>query len=119
MRLLASVLQHVLIWIAATVSILVGTVWGQSFGFLSHRTERRVIAWLVLTLASIFAGALVQRAPKAVAALMLISVAVVVFGLWLLTDGSAAAGGVYVAIATIYLAVLGPQCYRWLTGRPS
>ena len=119
MRLLAKVLQHVLIWLAATVSILVGTVWGQSLGFLSHRTERRAMAWLVLTLSSIFAGALVQRAPSAVAALMVISVAVGAFGIWLLTDGTAEVGVAYVAIATIYLAVLGPACYRWLTDRLS
>lgn len=119
MRLLARVLQHVLIWVAATVSILVGTVWGQALGFLSHRTERRAMAWLVLTLFSIFAGALVQRAPKAVATLMLISVAVGGFGIWLLTDGTPSAGAAYVAIATVYLAVLGPECYRWLTDRPS
>ena len=112
-------LQHVLIWVAATVSILVGTVWGQSLGFLSHRTERRALAWLVLTLSSIFAGALVQRAPKAVAALMLISVALAGFGVWLLTDGAPGIGVAYVAIAAIYLAVLGPACYRWLTDRPS
>jgi hypothetical protein len=113
------VLQHVLIWVAATVSILIGTVWGQSLGFLSHRTERRALAWLVLTLFSIFAGALVQRAPTAVAALVLVSLGLAAFGLWLLTDGAAAAGGTYVAIAVIYLIVLGPACYRWLTERPS
>ena len=110
-------LQHVLIWVAATVSILIGTVWGQWLGFLSHRTERRAMAWLVLTLSSIFAGALVQRAPQAIAALMLICVAMALFGLWLLTDGTASAGMSYVAIAIVYLAVLGPACYRWLTDR--
>jgi hypothetical protein len=116
---LAKLLQHILIWVAATVSILVGTVWGQALGFVSHRTERRVLAWIVLSVSLVFAGALVQRAPAAVAALTVLSVALGGFGLWLLTDGTPGVGFGYVVIAAVYLGALGPACYRWITDRLS
>jgi len=112
-RVLAKLLQHVLIWVAATGSILLGTVWGQAVGFVSHRNDRRALAWIVLSLSLIFAGALVQRAPAAIATLVVLCVALGGFGLWLLTDGTPVFGLVYVVIAAIYLGALGPSTYKW------
>ena len=115
---LAKLLQHVLIWAAATVAILIGTVWGQAVGFLSHRTERRALAWIVLTIALIFAAALVQRAPLAVAVLVAFSAALGGLGLYLLSDGSSTVGVLYVVIAAVYVVSLGPSLYRWYSDRP-
>ena len=114
MLFLARLLQHLLIWVAATVSILLGTLWGQAVGFVSHRMERRVLAWTILSLALVFAGALVQRAPAAVAVLTILTALLGGFGLWLLADGAQMTGLVYFVIALVYLAMLGPACYRWL-----
>ena len=117
MPVLAKLLQHVLIWVGATVSILLGTLWGQSVGFVSHRMDRRVLAWTILSLSLVFAGALVQRAPAAVAVLTLLTALLGGFGLWLLADGAQSTGLIYFVIALIYLATLGPSCYRWLSSR--
>ena len=117
--MLAKLLQHALIWVGATVSILLGTLWGQAVGFVSHRMERRVLAWVILSLSLIFAGALVQRAPAAVAVLTLLTALLGGFGLWLLADGAQSTGLIYFVVALVYLATLGPSCYRWLTERGS
>ncbi len=79
----------------ATVSILLGTLWGQAVGFVSHRTDRRVLAWTILSLSLIFAAALVQRAPAAVAVLTLLTALLGGFGLWLLADGAQSTGLIY------------------------
>jgi hypothetical protein len=117
MRVLAKLLQLLLIWLAAIMSIVAGTIGGHAIGFLSHRPGRRVLAWTVLSGALVFAAALVQRAPAAVSALVVLSALLGAFGLWLLIDDAPAAGLVYLAIGAVYLGGLGPACYRWLTDR--
>ena len=109
--------QHVLIWLAATLSIVLGAVGGQNVGYLSHRTDRRVLAWVILTTALIFAGGLVQRFPAAVAMLVGFSALMVAFGGWLAAAGAPAAGLVYAIIGTVYVVTLGPSAYRWLRER--
>jgi hypothetical protein len=111
-------LQHFLIWLAATLSIILGAVWGQTVGFLSHRTERRLLAWVVLTVALIFAGGLVQRMPLAVAMLVACGGVMCGFGVWLVTAGAPSAGLVYVLIGLVYLIGLGPSTYRWFKRSP-
>ncbi len=96
--MLAKLLQHVLIWVGATVSILLGTLCGQSVGFVSHRMDRRVLAWTILSLSLIFAAALVQRAPAAVAVLTILTALLGGFGLWLLADGAQSTGLIYFVI---------------------
>jgi hypothetical protein len=110
----ARLLQHVLIWLAATISIVLGAVSGQSVGFLSHRFERRALAWVVLTIALVFAGGLVQRMPLAVAVLVGFGALMVAFGGWLASAGAAGTGLVYAIIGIVYVLTLGPSTYRWL-----
>jgi hypothetical protein len=109
----ARLLQHLLIWAAATVSIVAGAIGGRTVGFLSHRLERRILAWIVLTIALVFAGGLVQRMPFAVAMLVGLGVMLVGFGVWLASAGALGAGLVYVTIGLVYLIGLGPSTYRW------
>ena len=116
MLALARLLQHLLIWLAATVSIVLGAISGQTVGFLSHRLERRVLAWVVLTVALIFAGGLVQRMPFAIAMLVGFGAMMVGFGAWLATAGAHGAGLAYAIIGIVYLLTLGPSTYRWIKG---
>jgi hypothetical protein len=110
-------IQHLLIWLAATISIVLGAVGGQNVGYLSHRTDRRVLAWVILTIALIFAAGLVQRLPAAVAMLVAFGAAMVAFGGWLATAGAPGAGVVYLVIGIVYVVTLGPSTYRWLRER--
>jgi hypothetical protein len=111
---LARLVQHLLIWFAATISIVLGAVGGQTVGYLSHRTDRRVVAWGILTAALIFAGGLVQRMPAAIALLVGFGALMVGLGGWLAAAGAPQAGLVYLIIGLVYVLTLGPSTYRWL-----
>ena len=117
MLALTRFVQHLLIWLAATISIVLGAVGGQNVGYLSHRTDRRVLAWVILSVALIFAGGLVQRWPAAVAMLVGFSAIMVAFGGWLATAGAPTSGLVYFVIGIVYLVTLGPSAFRWLRER--
>ena len=109
-------LQHLLIWLAASIVIVLGASWGYAAGFTSHRTGPQVMAWTIASLTVIFAGALVQRAPAAIVVLVALCVPAFLFGAWLAVDGDPSTGIVYMATAAIYIACLGPSCRQWLLG---
>jgi hypothetical protein len=117
MRVAGRLLQLLLIWVAATLSIVAGTIGGQAIGFVSHLPGRRVLAWTVFSGALVFAGALVQRAPAAISTLVILCTLLGVLGVWFLIDGAPAAGSLYLTISIVYVVGLGPACYRWLTER--
>jgi hypothetical protein len=114
---LLKLLQHLLIWLAASAVIVVGASWGYAVGFTSHRPGAQVMAWTIATITVIFAGALVQRAPAAIAILVALCVPLFAFGAWLTTDGAATMGITYMLASALYVASLGPSCRRWLTER--
>ena len=109
-------IQHLLIWLAATISIVLGAVGGQNVGYLSHHNDRRVVAWAILTASLIFAGCLVQRLPAAVALLVGFGAVMVALGGWLAAASAPGTGLVYVTIGLVYIVTLGPSTYRWLRG---
>lgn len=112
-------LQHLLIWLAASIVIVLGASWGYAVGFTSHRTGPQVVAWSIASVTVIFAAALVQRAPAAIVALVALCGPALLFGAWLAVQGDPATGAVYMLTAAIYLACLGPSCRRWLRSRRS
>lgn len=111
------VLQHVLIWLAASSSIVVSMSWAHAFGFVASRRDRWPVAVLVAGGALVFSAALVQRAPSAIVALVAVAVALGILGAWLLATGTPVAGAVLVVVAAIYAAALGPACLDWLGWR--
>ena len=115
--MLLKLLQHLLIWLAASIAIVAGASWGYAIGFTSHRAGPQVLAWTIATAAVIFAGALVQRAPAAIVALVALSAAAFVFGIWLTFDGALSNGLVYMVGSAAYVAVLGPSCRKWISSR--
>jgi hypothetical protein len=114
---LLRLLQHLLIWLAASAAIVLGTGWGYAAGFRSHRTGPQVLAWTIATVAAIFGAALVQRAPLAILVLVAICAALFPFGVWLAINGSLAPGITYMIASAIYVLVLGPSCRAWLARR--
>jgi hypothetical protein len=108
--------QHALIWIAASAIIVFGMTAAYAFGFNGHRPERWPIGLALATVASIFAGALVQRAPQAVVLLVFCAGVLGVLGAWLLLTGTPGVGAAYAATGTLYLAALAPSSWRWLRG---
>jgi hypothetical protein len=107
---LLKLLQHLLIWLAASAAIVLGASWGYAAGFTSHRAVSQVLAWTIASAAVIFAGALVQRAPLAITIL----VAAFPFGVWLAAAGAPGTGAVYMIVSAIYIASLGRSCWQWL-----
>jgi hypothetical protein len=111
---LLKLLQHLLIWLAASAVIVIGASWGYAVGFTSPRIGPQALAWTVASIAVIFAAALVQRAPAAIAILVALCVPLFGFGAWLTTDGAAATGIFYMVAGALYIACLGPSCRRWI-----
>ena len=115
--MLFKLLQHLLIWLAASAVIVLGATWGYAVGFTSHRTGPQVMAWTIASVTVIFAAALVQRAPAAILVLVAMCVPVLGLGGWLAMNGAAATGIAYMVVSAIYIACLGPSCRQWLTER--
>ena len=112
--MLLKLLQHLLIWLAASAAIVVGASSGYAVGFTSHRIGPQMMAWTIASITVIFAAALVQRAPAAILVLVALCVPVFGFGAWLTTDGAAAAGMAYMLVSAIYIVCLGPSCRQWI-----
>ena len=112
--MLLKLLQHLLIWLAASAVIVFGASWGYAVGFTSHRLDRQLMAWTIATATVIFAGALVQRAPAAIVLLVALCVPLFGFGLWLTLAGAPAPGVAYMLVSGAYIALLGPSCRRWV-----
>ena len=117
--MLLKLIQHLLIWLAASAVIVVGASWGYAVGFTSNRTGPQVMAWTIASITTIFAAALVQRAPAAIALLVALCLPLFVFGTWLTTDGAAATGIAYMLVSAIYIVCLGPSCRQWIRSRRS
>ncbi len=113
--MVSKLLQHVLIWLAASASIVAGVSWAYTFGFAGYRAHLRPLGLLAATLALVFGAALVQRSPVAVVALVMFSALSFVFGIWLLAVGARGAGLSYMLVGATYVVGLGPTCLRWLT----
>lgn len=113
--MLFKLIQHLLIWLAASAAIVIGASCGYVVGFTSHRPGAQVMAWTIATLTVIFAGALVQRTPAAIVVLVALCVPLFGFGAWLTTDGAAATGIAYMLASAIYIVCLGPSCRQWFT----
>jgi hypothetical protein len=118
-RVLLKLLQHLLIWLAASIVIVLGASWGYAVGFTSHRAGAQVMAWTIASVTVIFAGALVQRAPAAIVVLVALCVPLFFFGGWLTLQGAPATGVGYMMTAGIYIACLGPSCRQWLLSHRS
>jgi hypothetical protein len=112
--MLLKLLQHTLIWIAASFGIVVSMSWAHAYGFVSQRRDRWPMAVLVATAALVFSAALVQRAPSAILALVGLAIVVALVGVGLLVTGAVVSGAALVVIAGLYVATLGPSCLRWL-----
>jgi hypothetical protein len=112
--MIRQLLEHVLIWLAASAVIVVGIGWAYAMGLMSHRTDLRVAALTATVGVLIFAAGLVQRSPLAVSLLVVLSALMCAFGLWLLADGARVAGLAYVSIGSTYVIGLGPASLRWL-----
>src|SRR5262245_29754083 len=54
-RVLLKLLQHLLIWLAASAAIVVGASWGYVVGFASHRAGPQLLAWTIASVTVIFA----------------------------------------------------------------
>lgn len=115
--MLLKLLQHLLIWLAASAVIVIGASWGYAVGFTSHRPGPQALAWTIASVTVIFAGALVQRAPAAIVVLVALCVPLFVFGAWLTVDGALASGAAYMTASAVYIACLGPSCRVWLSSR--
>jgi hypothetical protein len=111
---LLKLLQHLLIWLAASAAIVLGASWGYAAGFTSHRAVSQVLAWTIASAAVIFAGALVQRAPLAITILVALCAAAFPFAVWLAAAGAPGTGAVYMIVSAIYIASLGRSCWQWL-----
>ena len=114
-RVLLKLLQHLLIWLAASIVIVLGASWGYALGFTSHRAGPQLLAWTIATATVIFAGALVQRAPAAIVVLVGTCAAVCLFGIWLMIGGAFTTGVIYVIAGAAYIFFLGPSCLRWIS----
>lgn len=114
--MLTKLLQHLLIWLAASATIVLGMRWGYALGFTSHRPEMQALAWTAASGTLVFAAALVQRAPAAILALVVLCSVLFVAGSWLLAGGARTAGLGYMAIGATYVIGLGPSCIRWIRG---
>ena len=117
--MLLKLLQHLLIWLAASAVIVLGATWGYAVGFTSPHPGAQVTAWTIATVTVVFAGALVQRAPAAIVVLVALCIPLFAFGAWLTTDGVAATGIAYMVVSVTYIACLGPSCRQWVTSRRS
>ena len=117
--MLFKLLQHLLIWLAASAVIVVGASCGYAVGFTSHRAGPQVLAWAIASATVIFAAALVQRAPAAIVVLVALCMPLFGFGAWLASDGAAATGIAYMLVSAIYIVCLGPSCREWLVSRRS
>jgi hypothetical protein len=105
--------QHVLIWLAASAVIVVGMTWASMWGLNGHRVDRWPAGVLIATLATIFAAALVQRAPMALVALVGLAALAGATGCFFVVSGQPF-GAVLLIVSAIYLVTLGPSAYRWL-----
>src|SRR5512134_546600 len=103
-RVLFKLLQHLLIWLAASFAIVLGASWGYAIGFTSQRAGPQALAWMIASVTVVFAAALVQRAPLAIVILVAISAAVFPVGAWLALRGAPMPGVTYMLTSAIYLA---------------
>lgn len=115
--MLRKLFEHLLIWLAASAVIVIGMGWAYALGIAGARTGPRLIGWTVAALTSIFAAALVQRAPVSIVALVVLSVAALPFGGWVAAQGEPVVGVIYIALGALYIATLGPQARRWMNER--
>lgn len=76
----------------------------------------QVAAWAIATVVVVFGAALVQRAPAAVLALVILSAVMLLFGAWLIGMGVRGAGIAYAVVGATYVVGLGPGCAQWLRG---
>ncbi|MGQ0734997.1 MAG: hypothetical protein ACT4QD_15245 [Acidobacteriota bacterium] len=110
-------IEHLLLWLAASAIIVLGVSWAYTFGFTSYRPHLQLIGLVAATLATTLAAALVQRAPLAVLALVVLSGGSCGVGIWLMLGGAVSTGAGYLVLGLIYVAALGPSCARWLASR--
>jgi hypothetical protein len=115
--MIAKLIEHTLIWLAASWSIIVGVNWAYTFGLRSHQATVRGLGFAMAAGACVFAAALVQRSPVAVVILVLLSAVGGGFGALLLFNGTRAVGLAYLAIGIIYVVALAPTSLRWLKER--
>jgi hypothetical protein len=115
--MLHKLFEHLLIWLAASAIIVVGLSWAYVLGIAGQRTGPLVLGWTVATASSIFSAALVQRAPLSIVLLVALSAVAMPFGGWMMAQGEEMAGLAYVGLGLTYVATLGPQARRWISGR--
>lgn len=114
MNVLTRIVQHILIWAAACWSIVLGMSWAYAYGFRTQRYDRWAGATLGATMVVVFAGALVQRAPSAVVALVALCACLAPLGIWLIAHGATTSGIACLAVSALYVTALAPASLRWI-----